>query len=113
LKLLVWVKIGYVKSSLNGEFSPNLVTLVPATLGSVSATKKKKFYTIATWLGRFILRTRRDACVDDVGDVDAQPSPSPVGSGFAGSGLRRRIKRRRFYRKSLLEKRAPQTQLEK
>jgi len=27
LELLVWVKIGYVKSGLNGEFSPNLVTL--------------------------------------------------------------------------------------
>jgi hypothetical protein len=27
LKLLVWVKIGSVKSSLNGEISPNLVTL--------------------------------------------------------------------------------------
>jgi hypothetical protein len=27
LKLLVWVKIGYVKSGLNGEISPNLVTL--------------------------------------------------------------------------------------
>ena len=26
-KLLVWVKIGWVKSSLNGEVSPNLVTL--------------------------------------------------------------------------------------
>jgi len=27
LKVLVWVKIGCVKSSLNGENSPNLVTL--------------------------------------------------------------------------------------
>jgi hypothetical protein len=25
--MLVWVKIGYVKSGLNGEISPNLVTL--------------------------------------------------------------------------------------
>jgi hypothetical protein len=32
LKLLVWVKIGHVKSSLNGEISPNLVTLVPSLL---------------------------------------------------------------------------------
>jgi hypothetical protein len=27
LKLLVWVKIDYVKSGPNGEISPNLVTL--------------------------------------------------------------------------------------
>jgi len=30
LKLLVWVKIGYVKSGLNGKISPNLVTLMPS-----------------------------------------------------------------------------------
>jgi hypothetical protein len=38
LKLLVWVKIGSVKSSLNGKISPNLVTLVaghePTTFGN-------------------------------------------------------------------------------
>jgi hypothetical protein len=28
LKLLVWVKIGYVKSIPNDEISPNLVTLL-------------------------------------------------------------------------------------
>jgi hypothetical protein len=30
LKLLVWVKIGYVKSSQNGEILPNQVTLIEA-----------------------------------------------------------------------------------
>jgi hypothetical protein len=28
MKLLMWVKIGEVKSSQNGEIAPNLVTLV-------------------------------------------------------------------------------------
>jgi hypothetical protein len=43
LKLLVWVKIDFVKSGLNGEISPNLVTLPSTSISSI-ASGAIKFY---------------------------------------------------------------------